>query len=163
MVNRTAWTGGNLFSGLAFNPAFNAADIASMPNGNSVLSSITPFTNGTSLDQFMDISVVLTCASTAIAAGANLGIWLAILQEDGTTLGDGTLVAGTDAAVTPVWTPIAAIPLFASTRTTLIGSVTGILIPPRTFALILQNNAGPATAASGNACSISTYNQDLNH
>lgn len=162
MANRTAWTAGNLFSSLSFNAAFNAADINSLPNGSSVLSSVTAFANGTALDQFMDVSVELTIASTAIAAGANLGIWLAMLQEDGTTLGDGTLVAGTDAAVTPVWAPIAAIPLFASTRTTLIGGVTGILIPPGSFALILQNNSGTVTASSGNACSIRTYNQALN-
>jgi hypothetical protein len=163
MANRTAWTAGNLFSSLAFNAAFNAADINSLPTGDSVLSSITPFANGTALDQFMDISIELTIASTAIAAGTNLGVWLAMQQEDGTTLGDGTLTAGTPAAITPAWTPIAAIPLFASTRTTLIGSATGILLPPGAFALILQNNSGVTTAASGNVASIRTYNQSLNN
>lgn len=164
MANVTGWAAGRLFSGESWNAAFNAADLNSLPNGSSVLSSVAPFANGASLDQLMDVSLKLTIASSAIGANASIAIWIALLQEDGATLGDGLLAAGSQtASFTPAWTPIAPIPLYASTRTLLIGSEYGIAIPPGTFALILQNNSGFALAASGNACSIRTYNQSLNN
>lgn len=162
MANTTGWVAGRLFGDLAWHTAFVAANLNSMINGNSVLSSTTAFTNGTALDQFMDISAICTVASSAIVAGANLGIWLAMLQEDGSTLGDGLLTAGTQATYTAPWPSIATIPLAASTRTTLTGGLTGLLIPPGTFALILQNNSNFTFAASTNACQIRTYNLNLN-
>lgn len=163
MSNRTAWTGGNLFTGTGWNAAFNGSDLNSIINLDSVLSSITPFGNNTSLDQFMDISVKCTIASSAVAAGATVAIWLAMLQLDGTTIGDGLLTAGTASTVVPAWAPLAVIPLFVSTRTTIIGGQTGIMIPPGQFALIFQNNVGFTLASSGNSCSIRTYNQNLNN
>jgi hypothetical protein len=161
MAIGSQWTAGNLFTSLSFNPAFNAADLNSLANGSSVLSSVAAFSNGTALDQYLDLSVELTVASSAIASGSSLAFWLAMLQEDGSTLGDGTLTPGTQAAVMPVWTSLADILLFASTRTTLIGSETGLLIPPGNFALVMQNNSGVALAASGNICRIRTYNEGI--
>jgi hypothetical protein len=168
MTNRTAWTPGNLnpsawTSNNGWFSAFNAADLNSLPLNDCVLSSVTPFANGTALDQFMDVSVQLTIASTAVAAGDDLPIWIAMVQQDGTTIGDGTFTAGTASANQPIWFPVASMPLFASTRTTLVASQSGILLPPGAFALIIAN-FGPATlASSGNACSIRTYNQNLNN
>jgi hypothetical protein len=126
------------------------------------LSSVTAFTNGTALDQFADISMVCTISSSAVAAGANMGLWIALLNEDNTTYGDNNFTT-TPSAATPVWYPIASIPLFASTRTSLIGNATGIILPPGTFAFILQNNSGFTLASSGNAVSMRTYNQQLNN
>jgi hypothetical protein len=164
MANRTAWTGGNLGPGLGWISAFNTADLNALATGASVLSSVAAFANGTALDQFCDISLKCAIASSAVAAGANMGVWLAMLQNDGTTLGDGLLTAGTQAAAwTPAWPPIASVPLYASTRTSLIGGQTGVLLPPGSFALILQNGSGFALAASGNTVSIRTYNVNLNN
>lgn len=168
MTNRTAWAPGNLNSSAwtsnnGWVPAFNGSDLNSMISFDNVLSTVTPFANGTGLDQFMDVSVQCTIASSAIGAGFNIPIWIAMLQQDNTTLGDGLLTAGTPSVIQPAWFPIATIPLFASTRTTIVGGQTGILIPPGSFALILQNGTGFTFSSSGNACSIRTYNQNLNN
>jgi hypothetical protein len=134
-----------------------------MVTGNSAISNAISIANGTGLDQFMDISIQLAIASSAVAAGANVAIWLAMLQQDGTTYGDGILVAGTPAAVTPPWPPIAVIPLYASTRTSLTGQVNGIIIPPGSFKAILQNNSGFALTSGTQSVSFRSYNQQLNH
>jgi hypothetical protein len=161
-ANRTSWTAGN-GQGLSWGAIVNSADMASMTNGESVLSSVTGVANGTNLDQFMDISCELTIASSAVAAGANLALWIYPLQEDGTTYGDGLLTAGTAAAVTPAIAPAAVIPLYASTRTTIIGQANGIVIPPQTFKVVIQNNSGFALTSGTQTCDYKTYNQNLNN
>ena len=88
MANRTAWVAGNGV-GFTWTTAINSADLVSMPNGSSVLSSVTGVANQTNLDMFMDVSVRCAIASSTIAAGANLAVWLYALLDDGTTYGDG--------------------------------------------------------------------------
>lgn len=162
-ANRTAWTSGNGQGDAAWGTLVNSADMASMTNGESVLSSVAGIANGTNNDQFMDISCELTISSSAVAAGANIAFWLAPLQEDGTTYGDGLLTAGTAASLTPAWAPLATMPLYASTRTSLIGQANGIVIPPETFKIIMQNNSGFALTSGTQTCSYKTYNQNLNN
>jgi hypothetical protein len=160
-ANRTSWTAGN-GQGLTWGAIINSADMASMPNGDSVLSSVTGVANGTNLDQFMDISCELTIASSAVAAGANLALWIYPLQEDGSTYGDGLLTAGTAAAVTPAIPPAAVIPLYASTRTTIIGQANALVLPPGTFKVVIQNNTGFALTSGTQTCDYRTYNINLN-
>jgi hypothetical protein len=172
MANRTAWSAGSLPGTTTggFTAAFLAADLASLANLSSVLASVT-FDNTvatvTTPDQFMDVSFVgaLVSAST-LAPGSGLGLWLAILQEDGVTYGDGRVTAGTQTLSTawsPILNPIGGIPLAAGTGiTNIAGSALNITIPPRKLSIILQNQTGFAFAASGCACSISTYRQNTN-
>ena len=165
MANNTAWVGGNINSDLNWHTLIASGDLLSLASGNSMLSNSISIANGTGLDQFMDISVQLTlAASSAVLAGANIAIWLAMLQQDGTTYGDNVLVAGTAAAVTPPWPPIAVIPLYASTRSPLMGQANGIIIPPGSFKAVLQNNSGFGFHASTTQnCAYRSYNQQLNH
>lgn len=163
MTNLTAWQGGALNSNsVAFQSAFLAADLASLANLSSVMSS-TAFNNATGLDQFMDISFVGAIASSTIAAGAGISLFLAILQGDGATYGDGRLTVGTQAAYSPLLNPLGGLPIqIGTTITGIIGSVIGLVIPPKSFRLVLQNNTGFALAASGNMGYISTYRQNTN-
>ena len=167
MTARTAWVSGNgqgLSSWPARTVAFGTADLTSLANAKSVLSSASAIANGTNLDMFMDISVEITISSQTPSAGAFIGIWLAMLQEDGTTYGDGQLVAGTSKTYTPPWSPIAQIPIANAAMTLMCGSQNGILIPPQSFALICGNFTGltfSATAAN-NVVSFKTYNINLN-
>lgn len=165
MANNTAWVGGNINSGLSWATLINSGDLTSLGTAsNAAISNAISIANGTGLDQFMDISIQLAIASSTIAAGANIAIWLAMLQQDGSTYGDGILVAGTPAAYTPPWPPVAVFPLWAAaTRTTLIGQVNGIVIPPGSFKAILQNNSGFALTSGTQSVSFRTYNQQLNH
>lgn len=164
MTNRTSWTGGLLNSGLAWTAFFNASDLNSLASGNSVLSSVSAIANGTSLDQFFDVSFELTIASNTIAAGANLAMWLFPLLEDGTTYGDGSLTGGTGAAITPGLYPKLIMPLRAATSQTLLYGVNNdpLVMPPGSWLPVLQNNSGFALAASGNAGKFRSYNLNLN-
>ena len=165
MTNLTSWSGGALNgNSTAYQAAFNASDLISLANLSSVLSSVTPFDNTTLCDQFMDVSFVGAFASSqTVGAGAGIGLWLAILQKDGTTYGGGRLVAGTQAAFSPILNPLGGIPIEPGAGVTNIsGSYLGFTIPPRKFALILQNQTGFAFASSGCSCSISTYRQNTN-
>lgn len=167
MANRTSWTAGNGV-GLSWTTAFNAtsgADLnAGLTNGQSMLSSSSAITNSTALDQLAALSFVGALgSSSAIAAGANLTFWIAPLNEDGSTYGDNLLTAGTAFSGTPAWGPAAVIPLYPSTRTSVIGSATSIVLPPINFLWIMQNNTG-FTLGTGttNVCKYITYNQNLN-
>jgi len=72
MTNKTAWTGGNLNSGIGWAPLFSSSastDInqgSGLTNAYSVLSTLT-LTNGGYLDQFMDISLRVAISSNTMA------------------------------------------------------------------------------------------------
>lgn len=162
MSNLTAWAGARI----AFANAFLAADLNSLPNLASVLSSIT-FDNSANLDQFMDVSFVGAFASAqTVATGAGIGLWLAITQAGGSVIGDGRATPGAQIANT-TWSPInfniGGIPFASGTTiTSLAGSSLSIAIPPQKITLIAQNQTGFALASSGNMISISTYRQNTN-
>lgn len=162
MANRTAWIAGN-GAGLSWATAINSADMVSLPTASSVVSSVADITNGTALDQFMDLSVRCAIASSTIVAGANLALWLYYLLDDGATYGDGQFTAGTQAAKTPTFAPCAVIPLVAAaTQTTLVGAAAGIIIAPGSFRLAIQNNSGFALTSGTQTVRYRTYNQNLN-
>lgn len=162
MANRTAWTAGN-GQGLTWGLALNTADLATMPTGSTVVSSIADIANGTNLDQFADISFSMAIASSTIAAGANMAFWIFILNEDGSTYGDGQFTNGAQAAKTPTFPPCAVFPLVAAaTQTTMVGGVTGIILPPGSFRFACQNNSG-FTLSGTQTIKFRTYNQNLNN
>lgn len=164
MTNRTAWIGGNLAPGLGFITLINSSDLVSLPNGSGVLSSVGDITNGTGLDQFMDISVRLAIASTALTAGASIAMYLYALLDDGSTYGDGLYgTPGQQIAGTPA---IPAIPINfrVATLTTLTYFVQGLVLPPGSFRFALVNNLLPSTALSAGTQTVKyrSYNQNLN-
>jgi hypothetical protein len=162
MTSRTAWVAG-FGQGLIWGSAFNSADLAGMTNGQTVVSSVADITNGTALDQFMDISYQLVIASSTIAAGASFPFYLYYLNQDGSHYGDGQAgTPGTPASVTPSFSPCAAggIPAVAST-TNMWGTLTGIIIAPGSFRLAMQNNCG-FTLSGTQTVKYRTYNQNLN-
>jgi hypothetical protein len=164
MTATTGWVGGRLNSGLGWTSFFNAADLNSMPSGDTVLSSMSAITNGTSLDQFFEVSFKLTIASNTIAAGALLALYLFKLQGDGSTYGDGSLVAGTQAAITPGIFPKLVMPLRPATaQTILIGeNEDPLVLPPGTWLPALQQISGFTLASSGNSAWFRSFNINLN-
>lgn len=158
MASRTAWIAGN-GQGLTWGSLFGS-EVSTLVNGDSVLSSVD-IANGTALDQFMDVSLEATIASSTIAAGANFALWLMALMEDGSTYGDNSMTT-TPAAVAPGIFPVATMPLIAKASTTaLYGYAQGVILPPGSFAMALQNNCGFTLTA----CTVKyrTYNQNLNN
>lgn len=162
MASRAAW-GAGLGAGFTWATAINTADLASMATGSTVVSSVADIANQTALDLFMDVSVRCAIASNTIAAGANLALFLYPLLDDSTTYGDGQFTNGTQAAKTPSFPPIATIPLYAAaSQTTLVGAALGIIIPPGSFRLGLQNNSGFAFTAGTQTVKYRSYIQNLN-
>ena len=167
MSNLTAWSGGALNSGLGFVAAFGASDMNSLASLSSVMSTVI-FDNTTGLDQFLDLSFLgsFTAASNAVLTGSGMSFLMACVQQDGTTYGDGRLVAGTQAAVLPLNDPLGGFPLIAGTFTNAAGSIAGdfgyVPLRPRKFRLIASNYTGFTLAASGNQAWISTYRQNMN-
>lgn len=158
MTNLTAWAAGKLAA--TYTSAFGS-EINSLPTGDAVLSSVT-FDNSSVGDQFMDISAVCALVAAETLSNAALSFWIAYLQADGVTYGDGRLTT-TPAAYTPLTDPIAAIQFVnGTTITNIIGDLGPFMIRPTKFALIVQNNAGFALAAAAGSISIKTYVQNLN-
>jgi hypothetical protein len=163
VTSRTAWVAGNGV-GFTWTTAINSADLASMANGSSVVSSVADIANQTNLDIFADLSVRCAIASSTIAAGANLALWLYALLDDGSTYGDGQFTNGTQAAKTPTFPPVGLVPLVAAAaQTTLVGFVQGIIIPPGSFRFALQNNSGFAFTSGTQTVKYRTYNTNLNN
>jgi hypothetical protein len=162
MASRTAWTAGN-GQGLTYGTVINSADLASMPNGDSVLSSVADIANGTNLDMFMDISFALAISSSTIAAGANVAFWIEYLNQDGTTYGDGQLTSGTQAAKTPTFGPSATFPcVAAAAQTSIVGTVTLQVLRPGPFRIAMQNNIGFTLTSGTQTVKFETYNINLN-
>lgn len=163
MTSRTAWAEGNGV-GYTWSTAINSADLASMVNGSTVLSSVADIANQANQDMFLDLSVRLAIASSTIVAGANLAFWLFDLLDDGSTYGDGNFVAGTQKAATPAFAPIATVPLIAAAaQVNLAGFANQIIIPPGSFRLALQNNSGFTLTAGTQTVKYRTYNLNLNN
>jgi hypothetical protein len=163
MSNRTAWTAGN-GQGLTWGTAINSADMASMTNGQSVVSGVADIANGTNLDIYADLSFSLAISSSTIAAGANIAFWLFLLNQDGTTYGDGQFTNGTAATKTPTFAPCGIFPLVAAAaQTTLVGFVQGIIVPPGSFRFAMQNNSGFSLTAGTQTVKYRTYNIQLNN
>jgi hypothetical protein len=165
MANRSAWTAGNGV-GLTWTTAINQADLVSLANGSTVLSSVADIANQTNLDIYADIAVRMTVASATPPAGAYFGIYLVALLDDGVTYGDGFLTSGGVINRAPPWSPIGTISLETAVATTnLSGFAQGLVIPPGSFRFALYNGSGAALSATAANCNVHyrTYNMNLNN
>jgi hypothetical protein len=151
MTAVTGWEGGRLNSGLGWTALFNSADLASLAHGDSVLSSVADITNGTSLDQFIDISMSLAIASATPTAGDYVGFFLAALNQDGSTYADGSFPSGTAKAWAPSWQAAATIVLQSGggAITSLVGLAQGIVIPPGSFRFVCYLATSSISLSSG--------------
>lgn len=110
----------------------------------------------------MDLSFALTLsAPQTIAANAYVEFWLAYLNQDGSTYGDGLMTPGTAyASHTPLWLACASWTDFpAGSQTVLVGLCPGIVLAPGALSIITQQNVG-FTLATGSSSVVGyrTYN-----
>lgn len=165
MTGIAGWATGRLAA--TWTAAFGSTDLNSLASGNSVLSTVV-FDNDASgsRDLMAKIAARLTIASSTIAAGAYLSLWIAELLDDGTTYGEGKITTAGNAgaaAYTPPWPAWATIDFSAgSAITTLAGGRSGLILPKSKFALIAQNGSGFALAASGQNVNLMTGNLNSN-
>jgi hypothetical protein len=164
MTSRTSWVAGNNSVGLTWTACFGSADLTSLASGSSILSSAAAVTNGTYLDQYIDLSLKITITSQTPSAGAQILLYLAYLNQDLTSYGDGGLSSGASAAYIPLYPYCASFNLVAAATTTLMGTQTGILIAPGSFNFVLTNSSGLSfsSTAGNNKCSWRVYNQNNN-
>jgi hypothetical protein len=149
----TAWLAGQGV-GLTWTNALTT-ELNSLASGNAILAS-ADIVNGTALDRYMDVSLVLASAVFPNTAGLNVSLYIYPLSDDATHYGDGRFTSS--AAGPPNYAPCATIPLVINVTQAQYGQATAIVIPPGTFRLVLSNNAGVALAASGNTVKYRTYN-----
>jgi hypothetical protein len=166
MAGKSAWVAGN-GAGLTWTTAINSADMASMSNGQTVLSSVADIANGTNLDLFGWLSFKLAISSSSIVAGANIAFWIFGLNQDGTHYGDGQFTAGTAASLTPSFGNCFQFNLVAAaSQTALIGdnlNVGPLALPPWPFRFAMQNNSGFALTAGTQTVKFGTSNMNLNN
>lgn len=142
--------------GLTWGDAFSTATLNSIGSSNAILSDVA-VANGTALDIFADVSVIL--GSTTYAAPNFVGVYLYPLNSDGSTYGDGRF--GSAAAGPPPSNyAVGSIGMVAATQAQE-GSLTRVVLPPGTFKFVLYNQMGAAFPASGNTCQYRTYNRSI--
>lgn len=164
MANTAAWIGGAGQGIASWGTLINSADMASMTTAQTTLSSVADIANGTNLDLYMDISYDLLISSSTIAAGANFAFWIYLLQQDGTKYGDGQFTAGTAASLTPAFPPCAVVGIPAvATTTHMYGNAQGIIIPPGSFRVAIQNNSGFSLTSGTQTVKYKTYKLNLNN
>ena len=151
----------NWLPDVGWTAAHGSSDLSGLATGASVLSTVV-IPNQTSLDKLMDLSFAFTLAAPqTIPANAYVVFWLAYLNQDGSTYGDGLMTPGTAYAThTPLWPACGSFNNFpAGSQTVLVGACPGIQIAPGALALITQQNIG-FTLASGSASGVAyrTYN-----
>lgn len=147
--------------GYTWTTCFVTANLTSLANNVSMLSSSADITNQTSQDIFCDFSI--NFASVVIAAPAYIGVYLYPLNSDGTTYGDKVLVAGTASAASifPSATYFKGSIICPVGTFTPVGTLTGIVMPPGSFRFAIYQGLGVALSASTNACNYRTYNRQV--
>jgi hypothetical protein len=152
------WTAGSGV-GYTWTAAFAAADLNSMTSAYACLSSQGDISNQGIGDIYADIS--FSIASVLTTGTPYIAFYLYPLNQEGTTYGDGQFTAGTQTAGTTIpsaslWKASFMTPIGTQV---LVGTCTGIIIPPGTFRWLIQNKTGVNWTGSGNACKYRTYNR----
>lgn len=132
------------------------SEINSIVNGNAILSSIN-IGNGTALDEFMDISISL--GSITPVAPNFIGFYIHPFNQDGSTYGDGRF--SSSAAGPPASTYYRGNIVLVAAAQVQTGVVTGIVLPPGDFKLVMYNRAGVTLASSANVIKYRTYNRSV--
>lgn len=128
---------------------FTATDFNSLANlSQAVMPTANAIDNATNLDDYMDVSFVLTVGGSTTVASF-LALYLMPLNQDGTTYGDtigtGSVVTGASYWMTNCFVRA------TTTGNTLTGTFPTIWIPRKRFILGIQNNLGVALAAAAAA------------
>ena len=143
--------------GLTWTSCFGT-EVNSLASGNAVLSSVA-ISNASPLDLLCDISISLGSVTSGSAIPF-IGFYLYLLNQDGSTYGDGRF--GSSAAGPPqTQYYVGSVPVQASTTAAIVGHVRGIWLPPGSAKFVIYNNAGVNLASSSNTVAYRTYNRQV--
>ncbi len=152
------WIAGAVSSWTAAFAGTSGADLNSLANGSSILSSVT-ISNGSVGDIYADLSIAI--GSLTAAAPNYIGAYVYPLNEDGSTYGDSQLTAGTQAAKLPGGIYWARNFPFPTGTAAITGTILRITIPFGTFKFCLYNQSGASFPSSGNSCQYRTVNRQI--
>lgn len=174
MANLAKWAAGT-FQGGAWSTSaqagFASADLAffnSLASGSCVVAS-SAVANGTNLDLYGEVSVVLAPSANPTAGAGFVGVFFLPLNQDGSTYGDGT-PSGAAQSVIPggsYWmTNISIRPVnsgFSAGTTLLRGTSKPLQLPRRDFLIAVAPTLGSALASSAQVTiALSTSLENLN-
>ena len=155
-------------SGWAIDTAYTsvsltAGDVNSLASGGGALST-TAIANGTNLDQFIDVSFVLTVGGTTTAASC-ITVYLLPLNQDGSTYGDG-YVSSTSSQPAVGYAGLigqVGVKPGVTSGNTVTGSILFGNLPPGSFKLAIGNNLGVAFGTTAAVTlAYRTYNVNNN-
>jgi hypothetical protein len=154
------WISAPTGQGLTYTAAFNNSDLAALPNGSAVLSSIADITNGTYLDVFAAISCSM--GTLSVASPNFVGIYFYPLNQDGTTYGDGYFSSGSQQAKVPSATYwVGNIIVGTTGNTAVVGTLDRIILPPRSGRFLFYNQLGATLPGSANTVKYETYDRSV--
>ena len=144
MANISGWAIDTAYTAVSL----TAGDVNSLASGGGALST-TVIANGTGLDQFIDVSFVLTVGGTTTAA-SYITVYLLPLNQDGSTYGDGYASSTGSQPAAAYAGPIGQVGVKpgVTSGNTVTGSILFGNLPPGNFKLAIGNNLGVAFNAT---------------
>lgn len=141
---------------------FTATDFNSLANGSqAVMPTGAAIDNTANLDDYMDVSFILTVGGTTTTS-SYLSLYLLPLNQDATTYGDNT-TTGSTVTSPSYWMTNAFIKTGITTGNTVVGTFPTIWLPRKKFILGIQNNLGVAlNAAAAATVQYNTTNLNSN-
>jgi hypothetical protein len=157
MASTTRWIIDSAYTA----PTFTAGDLNSLASGGGALATTT-VANATNLDQYGDVSFVVTVGGTT-TTGSYITIFLLPLNQDATTYGDGYASSTTTQPAAGYAVGSIGVKVGVTSGNTVTGTIPFVNLPPRTFKLAFGNNLGVALSATAAlTLSLSAYNTNLN-
>lgn len=157
MASTTRWIIDSAYAAVTF----TAGDLNALAATGGALAT-TAVTNATALDQFADVSFVVTVGGTT-TAGSYLTLYVLPLNQDGTTYGDGYASSASTQPAAGYAAGSIGVKVGVTSGGTVTGTFAFVNLPPGDVKLALGNNLGVAlNATAALTLKIRTYNVNLN-
>jgi hypothetical protein len=140
---------------------FTASELNSLASGGGALSTGV-ISNSSNLDQFIDLSFVVTVGGTTTAA-SYITLFLLPLNQDGSTYGDNYASSTTTQPSAQYAAGSVGVKIGVTSGNTITGTVAGEMISPGDYKVAFGNNLGVAlNATSALTLKIRAFDTNLN-
>lgn len=141
--------------------SFTAGELNSLATGGGALST-TVISNSSGLDQYCQVSFIVTVGGTTLA-GSYLTIYALPLNQDASTYGDAYVSSTTVQPSASYAQKSVGIKVGITSGSTIVGTFEPFLLPPADFKLALGQNLGVALNATASlTLKYRTFNINLN-
>jgi hypothetical protein len=157
MASTTRWVVDTAYSAAAF----TAGELNSLASGGFALST-TNIANSTNLDQYCQVSFIVTVGGTTVV-GSYLTIYALPLNQDGSTYGDGQASSTSVQPAASYAQKSVGVKVGVASGGTVTGTFEPFLIPPGDFKLAFANNLQVALSGTASlTLKYRTFNINLN-